>query len=298
MFFRNASLFRFSPDALPTDLEAALDGARLKPCGPLQTQSLGFVSPFGRNAPVLVHVSGDCELLVLGSEDKLLPGTVVQAEIEQRIEALEASGRSVGRRQRQQIKDEVLTELLPRAFCRPGRVAAYLDRARGWLVVDSASPKAGELLCSALREALGSFPAQPAMASQSPRALLTAWLQAEALPEDFELGEECELRDGSDQGAIVRCRRQDLGAAEIHEHLRAGKEVFQLGLIYDGRIGFVLGEDLKLRKLRFLDTVVDQLEAADRESAQAELAAVFTLMTLELRRLIERLDAIFGLSEG
>ena len=68
---------------------------------------------------------------------------------------------------------EVLDSLLPQAFVRPARLDAYLDPQHGWLVLDTASRKAAELALAALREALGSFPAQPLAATETPRALLT-----------------------------------------------------------------------------------------------------------------------------
>jgi recombination associated protein RdgC len=115
------------------------------------------------------------------------------------------------------------------------------------------------------------------------------------LPESLVWGDECELRDPVEAGAIVRCRRQDLESDEVREHLKSGKQVFQLGLVLDERIAFVLGEDLTIRKLRFLDVVLDELGEESSESAHTELDARFALMTLELKRLLEKLDEWFGL---
>ena len=149
---------------------------------------------------------------------------------------------------------------------------------------------------SALREALGSFPALPLAAEKSPRQVMTDWLTSGELPAGLSLGDECELRDpASASGAIVRCRRQELESEEIREHLRGGKQVFQLGLNFDERIGFVLGEDLVIRKLQFFDVVTDELDASQPDSAAAELDARFALMTLELERVLGKLDEWFGL---
>ena len=57
----------------------------------------------------------------------------------------------------------------------------------------------------------------------------------------------------------------------------------------------MLGEDLIVRKLRFLDVVLDQLGEDSAESARAELDATFALMTLELKNLFARLEEWFGL---
>ena len=140
--------------------------------------------------------------------------------------------------------------------------------------------------------------ALPVNAESSPRALLTAWISGEAMPEKFELGDECELRDPVDAGAIVKCRRQELDSDEVREHLKAGKQGFQLALTFDERLGFVLGEDMVVRKLRFLETATESLERDERDSLRAEVDATFALMSGELKRLLQRLTDEFSLSSA
>ena len=297
MFFRNLTLFRFSPSVARSlkDLDAALADHALRACGPLELATRGFVSPFGPDSEVLSHTVGKATLVTLGTEEKLLPSAVINAELGKRLrKEAERRGRPVGGRQRRAIKAEVLDALLPQAFVRPSRLNAWLDSKNGWLVLDTASRKAAETALTALREALGSFPAQPLTAAETPRALMTQWLGSGKLPSGLTLGDECELRDPAG-GAVIRCRKQDLESAEVRAHLKQGKQVFQLGLQFDDRASFVLGEDLVIRKLRFLDVGQDSLDADGRDSAEAELDARFALMTLELERVFEGLEQWFGL---
>ena len=296
MFFRNLSLFRFSAATSSNlaELETALDQHRLRPCGPIEMTTRGFVSPFGRDSDELVHRVGDFSLFTVGGEDKLLPSSVVNDELANKLaEITEKEARRVGARERKRLKDEVLTDLLPRAFVRSSRQFAYLDLAQGWIVIDTASRKNAEEAVSQVRDAVGRFPATPLAPEESPRALLTQWLSSGKLPANLVLGDECELRDPAESGAIVRCRRQDLELDEIKEHLKSGKQVFQLGLEFDDRISFVLGEDLVIRKLRFLDIVLDEIDESSLESIRAELDATFTLMTGEIRRLLAALESWF-----
>jgi recombination associated protein RdgC len=297
MFFRNLTLFRFSASAAKSlkDLDAALADHVLRACGPLEVATRGFVSPFGPDSEVLSHAVGKATLVTLGTEEKLLPAAVVNAELGVRLRKEAARrGRPVGGRQRRAIKAEVLDTLLPQAFVRPSRLNVYLEAKSGWLVLDTASRKAAEGALTALREALGSFPAQPLAAAETPRALMTEWLASGKLPEGLAFGDECELRDPAG-GAVIRCRRQELESTEVRAHLKQGKQVFQLGLQFEDRASFTLGEDLVIRKLRFLDVVQDSLDADGRDSAEAELDARFALMTLELVRLFAGLEKWFGL---
>lgn len=297
MFFRNLTLFRFSPSVAKSlkDLDAALADHALRACGPLELATRGFVSPFGPDSEALSHTLGNATLVSLGSEEKLLPSAVVNAELGKRLrKEAERRGRPVGGRQRRAIKAEVLDVLLPQAFVRPSRLNAYVDSKNGWLVLDTASRKAAENALTALRQALGSFPALPLAPAETPRALMTGWLTHGKLPKSLEFSDECELRDPAG-GAVVRCRRQELESTEVREHLKRGKQVYQLGLTFDGRLGLVLGEDLAIRKLRFLDVVQDTLDSSGGESAADELDARFALMSGEVERLLQGLSEWFGL---
>jgi recombination associated protein RdgC len=67
-----------------------------------------------------------------------------------------------------------------------------------------------------------------------------------------------------------------------------------LGLVFNERISFVLGEDLVVHKLKFLDVVTEEL-GDSQDDAMAELDAGFALMSLELAQLLAKLDECFGL---
>ena len=300
MFFKNLTLYRFpksAAEALADGLEKRLKKHALKPCGPLEMQARGWVSPFGRNEPGLSHQIGHFLLLTLGLEDKILPPAVVNEVLADKLEALaEERGKPVGGRERKRLKDEVLFDLMPRAFSRPGRLSGYFDLKRGWAVFDTSSAKAAEQFLTVLRESLGSFVAIPLDPEESPRNLMTGWLTGAKLPEGFELGNECELKDPADTGAVVRARKLDLDSPEIREHLKSGKQASMLGLVAEERSSFVLGEDLTLRKLKFLDVVTEELENTERESPRAELDARFALMTLTLEPMLHRLEEVFRLT--
>jgi recombination associated protein RdgC len=299
MFFRNLTFFRFPTGTDFDTLDAGLDACQLKPVGPLELSSRGFVSPFGRDSELLAARQGDALWLTVGGEDRLLPGAVVNEMLQRKLEEIEAKeGRKPGGRTRKRIKDELITDLLPRAFVKPSRTDALIDRALGVVAVDTSSRKSAENIVSEIRRALGSFPALPLNAEVAPRSVLTAWVAGESLPEGLSLGEECELRDPIDQGAIVKCQRMELtGNAEIDKHLQSGKQVTRLALNLDDHVSFVLSEDLIVRKFKLLDGAVDQLESNDTDDIHAELDARFALMSGELRRLFTVLEGALKLSK-
>ena len=237
MFFRNLTLFRFPTSLDLSDLEQQLGECALKPVGPLELSSRGFVSPFGHHGEALSHAMHDALWVTVGGEDKLLPGAVVNDLLQKKLAAIEEQeGRKPGGRTRKRLKDDLITELLPRAFVRPVRSDALLDTSLGVIAVDTSSRKNAESVVSEIRRALGSFPALPINAEVAPRAILTGWIAGDPLPEGLSLGDECELRDPTDTGAVVKVQRMELSGDEIAKHLESGKQATRLALVLDDHV--------------------------------------------------------------
>ncbi len=296
MWFRNLTPFRLvEPLSLNAEaLTARLESHAFQPCLSHQPSSAGWAAPLGRKARDLIHAVAGRWLFCLRTEEKLLPAMVINQELAERVAVIEdEQRRPVRRREKQELREQLVHELLPRALTRSRRSYAYLDTASGWLVVDSASPRMVEELTGTLRKTLDSLPIAPPRIKQSPAAVMTAWLVAGQPPADFAFGDVCELQEGGETGGVVRCRGQDLTGDEIRAHLDAGKQAVQLGLIWNGRVAFVLDEALLVRRLHFLDVVQESLrDGAD--SAEALFDAEFALMTGELTLLLPRLLELFG----
>ncbi|QWF16851.1 recombination-associated protein RdgC [Lysobacter capsici] len=300
MFFRNLTFFRFPTTHELDDLEKGLEECALKPVGPLELSSRGFISPFSRateDAQMLNRI-GDAIWITVGSEDRLLPGAVVNDMLAKKLAEIEQKeGRKPGGRTRKRLKDELIVDLMPRAFIKPGRTDAIIDLEHGLVIVDTSSRKTGENVISEIRRAVGSFPALPLNAEIAPRSILTGWVAGEELPDGISLGDECELRDPVDQGAVVKCQRQELESDEIAKHLETGKQVTRLALTLDDHVSFVIGEDLVVRKFKLLDGAVDQLENSDSDGVRAELDARFALMSAEVKRLFRVMESALKLSK-
>ncbi|MBS0214946.1 MAG: recombination-associated protein RdgC [Proteobacteria bacterium] len=303
MFFRNLTLFRFPASVSFADIDERLRETALKPVGPLELSSRGFIPPFGNAAEgddvAYMHQIERSIWLAVGGEDRLLPSAVVNDQLQKKIAEFEArNGRKPGGKMRRQLKDELVTDLLPRAFVRPVRTDALVDLKHHVIAIDTSSKKSAEAVVSQVREALGSFPALPLNAEVATGTLLTGWLAGDALPAGLSLGEECELRDPGDSGAVVKLQGMELAGEEIETHLESGKQVTRLALKLDDHVSFVLGDDLVIRKFKLLDGAVEQLESSDRDDIRAELDARFALMAAEFDRLFSVLEPVLKLSKA
>ncbi|MGB1110931.1 MAG: recombination-associated protein RdgC [Gammaproteobacteria bacterium] len=302
MWFKNLVVYRFPeiPEITPESLEASLQGHEFQPCPRHQPASLGWTAPLGRSGQQLVHTTDGRMMICLRREERVLPAASVRERLEEKLAAIEeAEGRKVRGKEKMRLKEEITLDMLPQAFTRSGVTFAYIDPKQRWLIVDSTTASKAEELVGKLRETLGSLPVRPIQVNHAPADIMTQWLNNGRAGDDFELGEDCVLQDPASDGATVRMRRQSLSSDEIPVHLNAGKRVNQLAVNFLDRISLVIDESLGLKRMKFLDLVLDQAEAADMEGAGAEDAAQrfdteFALMGAEINHLLERTLATFG----
>lgn len=289
MLFRNLIIYSFtSPITLDADtLEQAITAQRFQPCSSQEAERLGWVAPLPQG-DTLVHANQGFYLLKARKQEKILPGQVVNELLQERMDDFEAKqSRRPTRKEKQELKDQITLELLPKAFSRHQHFWICLNPQRGWLVVDASSHAKAEPLLNLLREALGSLPVIPPRVEKSPAAIMTAWLtDPSQQPNDLVLAQECELRAPEEDGGILRWRRQALEGEELESHLSAGKQAVRLGVHWQDSLSFTLCEDLTLKRLQASERLQDELANDQSDNAQQEFDALFTLSALELARLL------------
>jgi recombination associated protein RdgC len=297
MWFKNLSIFRLTEQftLAPADLEQKLEQMAFRPCGSHEESTFGWTSPLGKSSVQLVHSSNGFLMVCGKKEERVLPTSVVNEMTQEKIaETEEQQGRKLSKKERTDIKDELIFELLPRAFTFSNKTYAYIDPKGGWLVVDAASAKKAEDLLSSLRKCLGSLPAVPLNTIEKPAKIMTEWLINGQAPDDITIEDECELRAPEEEGGIVRCKRHDLSLPEIKNHLDTGKEVIKLAVSWADRLSFVIDENLAIKRLKFLDLIQDQVTDIETNSEAEQFDVDFSIMSLELANFLPRLLDLFG----
>ena len=297
MWFKNLRAFRLtSPfDLAAEPLAELLAPAAFTPCGKSQPLSLGWAPPLGAETESLVHQADGRLLLCMRREERLLPASVVREQLAERIQKIESEeARKVYRKERLQLKDDIVQDCLPRAFTRSSHFYACVDPRAGWLFVDAASAGRAEELVGLLRECIGTLPLLLPQVNQSPAHAMTGWLLHRNLPEGFVLGTDCDLREPGEDGGVVRCRGMELAGEEVDTHLEAGKQVVRLAVSWEEKLSLVIGEDLVLRRLRFADELVAENDELAADDPLAKLDADFALMSDVLSGLQQRLITVFG----
>ena len=294
MWFNNVCVFQVAEDfqITPQDLANRLEQNAFTPCLSQDMSSAGWVPPLGRIGAELTHSINDCVLVCLQTEEKVLPGAVVKELLAEQVDSIEErEQRKLRRAEKERLRDELMLDLLPRAFVRHRQSYAYFDLHKNWLVINSASPKGIGEVTEGLRKALGSLPITPLDSQNSPAAVMTEWLHKRQLPSAITLADECELRDND---GVVRCKGQDLLGEEIKVHLDAGKQVTRLALEWDDRLALVVSDDLIFRRLKMLDVLEKELDVEGLDDPVAAFDAGFVLLSSELRRCVGRLIEVLN----
>ena len=298
MWFKNLLTYRLTQD-VPFEaeaLEAALASKPARPCASQELTTYGFVAPFGKgeDAP-LVHVSGEFLLIAARKEERILPSSVVNDAVKEKVEEIETEQmRKVYKKERDQIKDEIIQAFLPRAFIRRSMIFAAIAPRLGVILVNSASAKRAEDLLSTLREVMGSLPVRPATVKIAPTATMTDWVKSQQAAEGFYVLDECELRDTAEDGGIVRCKRQDLTGEEIQLHLSTGKVVTQLALAWQDKLSFVLDDKMVIKRLKFEELLQEQAEQDGGDEAAQQFDASFLLMMMTFSEFLPVLFEALG----
>jgi len=291
MWFKQATLFQFSKSFTLSQsaLEDLLQPLAFSPCLPSFASSVGWVSPLGHAHQTLVYATKRFYMIALQFEEKILPATVVRQAVADKIADIEAKeARQVRGKEKQNIKDEMMQTLLPRAFTKKSVVMAYIDLEKQHLVLNTTNTSKAERFIAFFKRAI--VPNEiHGIEVKKPVSLMTGWLKGDALPDDFVIGQACLLRDAQQEQRIIRCQQHDLFSKNIQAFLNEDCEVLQLAMTWKENVNFTLTGQFGFRRIQFQEGVLSLADADHAETPEQRFDADFVLMTELLSQLFSAL---------
>ena len=293
--FKNALIYRINHWNAPatTAIEDRLDSGRFSECGATQLESSGWVEPRGEKHGVLIENVGGQLMLRLCVERKAVPSSVVKLALNQRLDKIEAdTGRRPKGKQARELKEEIVHDLLPRAFPKRSTTLVWIDPKASLLWVNAASLKKADGIVTQLVESLGGGIALTLLQTQvSPATAMSQWLSTQEAPAGFSIDRECELKQPDSEKSTVKYSRHTLDIVEVAGHIQQGKLPTQLALTWEGRVSFVLTESMTIKRIKLLDVV---LEGSAPGKADDGFDADVAITTGELGKLFPDLLAALG----
>jgi len=291
--FRNLRYYRLDSDWPESEeaLSQNLEKAGFEPCGPLTERSTGWVPIDSDTSDLLARRVGGADLIKLRSQSRVLPSSVINEELETRIEEFRQRMQDPpSPREKRRLKAESRDELLPKAMLKSDRIWGYTDLKEKVIGIDAAQDSAAERFIRRLQASIDGLNIRPLRYMQPVDKLLTGIFFDDA-PRQFSLGRECRMKDPADSGSTVRWTDFDLSDQTIRNHVANGMCLTNLAIEYDNVMSCVLDENGVISKLRFIGMDDD---SDDHNDPLARLDAEFVLITGTLRRLLDDLRKLLG----
>jgi recombination associated protein RdgC len=293
MWFKNLQIYRLPVNwaFTPEQMEEALQPQAFTPASSNELLRQGWDSPRGNGK--LVHTVNKQMLMMLGTEKKLLPSSVINQVAKARaVEMEEQQGFAPGKKAMKELKERVADELLPRAFSIRSNVWTWIDPVNGWLVIDAASPSKADEVIKLLLKAVDKLPLESLRVQRSPVGVMTAWLEADEAPYNFTIDQDTELRATGESKATVRYVKHSLDPEDIRRHIAGGKQCTRLAMTWNSRVSFVLTEQLAVKGIKPLDVIKEgeTITYSDDERFDNDIM----MMTGEIAKLLTDLVEALG----
>jgi len=240
------------------DFDQAFESLKFTPCGNLDLRRDGFIeTPCGELATRLMGATH----FVYQREDKILPASVIKDHVEEKIKVIfDQEGRRVSRKERGGIKDEIIFELLPRAFTRKSQVPCFI--AGGKIFIGTSSANRAEEIISKVREALGSFPCLPIERVNLDELARNG--------EDGKIIAQEKIKLVQVKGEATSTNKHlPVDSAEITALMDSGMSVEEIGILYDDKFSATYTAGRVLKSFKLSDDIKDQ--ASDGCETTAEL---------------------------
>lgn len=291
--FNNINLFRI-PDGWDMDadrLAGFLSKARFVPCGATDEKTSGWSEP--RNGDQMVIANDGQWIAQYSVEVKKVPASIVARKLDEKIKELVRNGAEVGRKQKKELKERIVQELLPKAFPKRDDFAVWIDSRNKWLVVCASSPAKADEVIGGLFAAIPACPIGPVSTNISPASAMVGWLTSAEQPRGFTIDRDCELRGVDVEKPSVKYSRISLEREEIAQHIAEGKMPVSLAMTWDDKIAFVVTDKLQIKRVKTLDILKENINTA-MEQGDDEFYATLCLITGELAKLFSDLVDAFG----
>ena len=300
IWFKNAIIYQIDNNdnnaLLNRDrLEAAVKSVPFTACGSLDTEKMGWVSPYNdkNQNDFIIDVQGQL-LLRIKKETKVLPSPVIKQALLEKIDKQEqALSRRLTKNEKATLKDEVMIDLTPRAFSKYTHCWVWIDTVNKRIIFDASSFKQAEDILAILRKEMGALALTPLSIEKPLEQIMTIWVREKLKFAPFILGDQAELKDPLECNGVINCKNQEITSAEMSVHFDSGKWVTKLKIIDERGVSYVLHSNFTFKQIRFDPNILDENEYIPVEYKTARVEADFFLMSKTLSNSINDIKNVF-----
>lgn len=263
-----------------------------------ELNAVGFSEICNEEDNFYERVSANTHRFAVNFADRMLPGKIVRQRMLAAVHRIESDeDRKVFAREKNQIKDKIVLEMLPKAFIDQKIINVVVQGPL--IIIDSTSAKKGEDILCLLREVLGTLNVRPMAVKGTPIQSFTEWFtraevgdgEAFSLTGDFKAISSDDDIDSLD-GKGTSPKAEGLSDLVL-EH---GRRVTMLGLNWnteDGEVvSFKVNEMLGIKGIKWPESIADMAAencGEDKGDPATYMRATFLLLTSDIANLLAAL---------
>lgn len=287
MWFKNLQIYKISDEwFMPfQEIVMALNKRPLLPVPPGAEFSYGWIDPQGIGESPAYTLSGSDIMISLGRQERILPASVVKAEVKRRMAGDNYPYRKENKRD---LKELVRFELLPKAFVRETVTRAWIDADAHLLVIDSPSQAKAEDLIEVLRHDLVGLNVEPIWTLFEAQYVIDSWAVSSSATGPFDLEEYLEVT--GEESVNVRYKNVGPACPAMLDFAQAGSSVSKIGLTWRDEISFVLTRDLQIKKIKSHAIIDNDPNNEVDNTWNSEMIIMTSQLSLLIKDLIDQLS--------
>ncbi|WP_196160975.1 recombination-associated protein RdgC [Reinekea sp. G2M2-21] len=274
MWFKNLIIYSFSePLNISVDEWNQLLAAKpATDCTALQEETFGWIPPF-KSGQLLCEKVNHFLFIAAQHQTKDIKPAAINERLYRKLDAIkEKEGRSIGRKERERIKEEIRADMMPQAFPVSRKILAFIDTQNQRLVINTGSATDADSFTAHLRESLGTLKVVP-LWQQITDALHGYWIDPSQKPTNTEWLGELSFQMPQDSTVKARFNNLALEGITIQGCIDDGMRLVQASMEFDSLINFSLNSKWQFKRIKYRDKLIEQAQDSEDPRTDALLMA-------------------------
>jgi recombination associated protein RdgC len=260
MWLKQFQAFQISFD-FEKNLAPHLSNHMLTPCPAHSRMTHGWKTFSNQQLSQSINGYSMC---LFGKEERILPSAVVQNLMEKKVQDLDnARGYPMKRHEKQQLKQDIEFDLLPKAFCIQKKQIILFDSKRQRMYLEATSPQQIEMILAFIHKTIGqSIDISPLAPKEDVVKLWQKWLvNSDALPHYLTLSDKIQWIDSDNQRKQIRCQGYDWEDDSANDWLEKGLLPQEVSFIWRDALQFTLNSKFTFKAIKALPSLQEELDA-------------------------------------
>jgi len=208
-------------------------------------------------------------ICLFGKEERILPSAVIQNHMEKKIHELQQSrGFPIKRHEKQQMKEDIEFDLLPKAFCIQKNLTLLFDAKRKRMYIQATSTQQLEMIMAFIHKTIGNqIDISPIQTQLDVVEQWQKWLaNPNTLPHFLKLSDRVQWIDSDNGRKQMRCQGYDWQEDVALEWMNKGLIPQEISFIWRERLEFTLNTKLTFKRVQALESFQEEVDANDIEN--------------------------------